>query len=257
MTLGRSSQLREEAEEAAGRPAALPLPTWVFDVLRAGIVEGRIRPNTRLVETALAAELNISRTPVREGLHRLAAGGYVVSGTGGWVVREHSDREIQEIYETRAALEGYASRLAALRATGDELDAIARTHGAEGRRLLRISRTELIVVNDAFHNAIVAASGNQRLVEMIGHNRDFYFNYRIADIYTEDEIEASVVQHEAIMGALWDRDGQRAEAITRRHILSSVPILVSRLRPPSGGELPRLIIDEAITSRTPRGEEIT
>lgn len=257
MTGGRSSQIRAAPEEEAGRPPSLPLATWVFKHLRAGIVEGRIRPNTRLVETALAAELNISRTPVREGLHRLAAGGYVISGRGGWVVREHTDREIQEIYETRAALEGYASRLAALRATGDELDAIAQTHGAEGRHLLRISRAELIVVNDAFHNAIVAASGNQRLVEIIGHNRDFYFNYRIADIYTDDEIEAFVVQHEAIMGALWDRDGHRAEVITRRHILTSVPILVSRLRPPSEGQVPALIIDDPVTSRAPHEEVIT
>ena len=237
------------------RRGSIPLATWVFEHLRAGIVEGRIRPNTRLVETALADQLKISRTPVREGLHRLATGGYVVSGRGGWVVREHTAREIQEIFETRAALEGYASRLAALRASERDLDAIAQTHGAEGKRLLRISREELILVNDAFHNAIVAASANERLIEMIADNRDFHFNYRIADIYTDDEIETSLVQHEAIMGALWDRDGYRAELVTRQHILFSVPIVLSRLRPPSDGELPKLIVEQVVPSYL-REEEI-
>lgn len=255
MTAESSSEARSPAVERVDRPASVPLATWVYEYLRAGIVEGRIRPNTRLVETALADELNISRTPVREGLHRLATGGYVVSGRGGWVVREHTAREIQEIFETRAALEGYASRLAALRASEQDLDAIAQTHGAEGKRLLRVTREELVLVNDAFHNQIVAASGNDRLIEMIAHNRDFHFNYRIADIYTDQEIETSLVQHEAIMGALWDRDGYRAEVVTRQHILASVPIVLSRLRPPSDGELPTLIVDQIVPGYG-RGEEI-
>jgi DNA-binding GntR family transcriptional regulator len=243
--------------EGIDRPASPSLATCVYEHLRSGIVQGRIRPNTRLVETALAAELNISRTPVREGLNRLAAGGYVVSGRGGWEVREHTAREIQEIYESRAALEGYASRLAALRSTEAELNAIAGTHGAEGTRLLRIPREELIVVNEAFHNAIVAASGNKRLIEMISHNRDFHFNYRLADLYRDDEIETTVVQHEAIMSALRDRDGSRAEVVTRQHILYSVPIVLSRLRPPWDGELPKLIVDQMHSDVETAGEETT
>ena len=232
----------------------VPLATWVYEHLRTEIVQGRLRPNTRLVETAVASQLEISRTPVREGLQRLAGEGYVETGRGGWMVREHTNREIQEIYETRAALEGYASRLAAGRATEEQLDCIAQTHGAEGGRLLSISREELIVVNDAFHDAVVAASGNHRLIEMIRRNRDFYFNYRIADIYTDQEIETSVRGHEAIMGALWDRDGHRAEAATRQHILENVPIVLSRLRPPFDGELPKVLFDHALSRYAPSEE---
>lgn len=237
--------------------AAVSRAAWVYELLRSRIVEGRLRPNTRLIETTLAKELEISRTPVREGLHRLAAAGYVTGGRGGWVVREHTAREIQEIFETRAALEGYASRLAAVRATGEELEAIAQTHGAEGPRLLRISREELVVVNELFHRAIMAASQNHRLIETIGHNRDFHFSYRIADLYSKEEIENSIAQHEAIMEALWDRDGYRAEVLTRQHILCSVPILLSRLRPPSDGERPVLVVDELIANFATPGKEIT
>lgn len=228
----------------------------MYEVLRTRIVEGRIRPNTRLIETALAEELDISRTPVREGLQRLESAGYVTGGRGGWVVREHTAREVQEVFETRAALEGYASRLTAVRATADELDAIAQTHGAEASRLLRMSREELVVVNDLFHKAIIAASGNRRLIELVGQNRDFYFNYRMADMFSEQEMETSVLQHESIMGALWDRDGYRAEMLTRQHILASVPILLSRLRPPSEGTLPELVIDDATRGDAALGEGI-
>jgi DNA-binding GntR family transcriptional regulator len=255
-TRGRTSVDPTSATEELDRGTSTPRAEWVYELLRTRIAEGRIRPNTRLVETALADELQISRTPVREGIQRLAAAGYVVGGRGGWVVREHSALEIQEIYEARAALEGYASRLTAFRATEEELDVITRTHGAEGHRLMRLPREELVVVNDSFHNAIVEASGNKRLIELIASNRAFYFNYRIAEIYTSDEIERSIVQHEGIMGALWDRDGDRAEAVTRQHILTSVPIVISRLRPPSEGDLPELIIDQVSKSGIP-GEDIT
>ena len=243
-----SSQNRER-DTASSRAA------WIYEVLRTRITEGHIRPNARLIETALADELQISRTPVREALHRLATAGYVVGGRSGWTVREHTASEIQEIFETRAALEGYASRLAAGRATTKQLDAIAQTQGAEGEGLLRISREELVDVNDLFHNAIYSASGNARLIGMIRNNRDFYFNYRIADLYSEEELKTSIVEHEAIMGALWDRDGHRVEVMMRQHILRSVPIVISRLRPPSGGELPKLVFDAPVTTLTPPGEE--
>jgi DNA-binding GntR family transcriptional regulator len=237
--------------------ASVSRAAWVYELLRGRIVEGRIRPNTRLVETAVADELQISRTPVREGLQRLAAAGYVTGGRSGWVVREHTAREIQEIFETRAALEGYASRLAAVRATEEGLQAIAQTHGAEGGRLLQITREELVGVNDLFHKSIIEASGNRRLIEMIGQNRDFHFNYRIADLYSEKEIEDSVLQHEAIMGALWDRDGRRVEMLTRQHILTSVPIVLSRLRPPHDGDLPVLVMDQVELAYGHLGEEIS
>lgn len=243
--------------ENLNRSTASSSAAWVYEVLRTRITEGRIRPNARLVETAVAEELGISRTPVREGLHRLAASGYVVGGRGGWVVHEHTAREIQEIFETRAALEGYACRLAAVRASPEELDAIAHTHGAEGARLLRIPREELVDVNDLFHTAIYTASGNKRLVEMIAQNRDFHFNYRIADLYSEQELQLSLVEHEAIIGALWDTDGYRAEILMRRHILGSVPIVIPRLRPPSDGDLPKLVVDAPITSYSQPGEEIS
>ncbi|MGH2825648.1 MAG: GntR family transcriptional regulator [Actinomycetota bacterium] len=253
----QASQSTASSSDNLDRDIASSRAAWVYEVLRTRITEGRIRPNARLVETAVAEELDISRTPVREALHRLATAGYVMGGRSGWSVREHTAREIQEIFETRAALEGYASRLTAVRASTEELDAIAQTRGAEGERLLRISREELVDINDLFHNAIYAGSGNERLIDLIRRNRDFYFNYRIADLYSQEELHTSVVEHEAIIGALWDRDGRRAEILMRRHILRSVPIVISRLRPPSGSDLPKVVMDPPITTYSPPGEEIS
>src|SRR5579864_7454244 len=97
----------------------------VYERLREAIVTGRARPNERLIEAELADRLQVSRTPIREGLQRLAAEGLVVTRRRGWVVLEHTSAEIREIYEARAALEGYCARLAAERATEAQLKEIS------------------------------------------------------------------------------------------------------------------------------------
>ncbi len=97
----------------------------VYQSLRRMVLLGEIRPNERLVETELASRLQVSRTPVREALQRLASDGLIVSRLPGWVVYEHSPMEIRDLYEARVALEGYAARLAALRAPGQEVERIA------------------------------------------------------------------------------------------------------------------------------------
>jgi DNA-binding GntR family transcriptional regulator len=218
---GSSSQPRGDAS----------LSDRVYELLRAAIIQGEIRPNQRLVEAELARQLNVSRTPVREGLQHLARDGLVMGGRDGWLVREHTAAEIQEIYETRVALEGFASWLAAGRATDEMLETIARIHRGTGKGS-DISRAQLVEVNNEFHNAIVRASANQRLIDLIQRNREFYFNYGIAELFTDEEVAASVRGHEAILEALLDRDSTAAEDMTRQHILESVPIILSRLRLP-------------------------
>src|SRR5579862_6008283 len=113
------------AEASAGVADERTLSIQTYDELRTAIVQGRIRPNQRLIETELAEEYGVSRTPVRESLQRLAAVGLIVAARRGWTVREHSLDEIREIYEVRAALEGYAARLAAERGDTAALRKIA------------------------------------------------------------------------------------------------------------------------------------
>ena len=86
----------------------------LYAQLQRAIVQGQLRPNQRLIEAELAETLDVSRTPVREALQRLAFDGLVSRHRRGWVVREHGVDEIKDIYACRAALEGYAARLAAV-----------------------------------------------------------------------------------------------------------------------------------------------
>jgi len=202
----------------------------VYERLREAIVTGRARPNERLIEAELAERLQVSRTPIRESLQRLAAEGLVVSRRRGWVVLEHTSTEIREIYEARAALEGYCARLAAERATEAQLKEIASLHRGDPKRILKSSRQHLVEVNDRFHDAIVAAAQNERLADMIRRNRTFYFTFRIAQLYSDEEADASIAGHLAIVRALLQRDSNRAERAMRAHIDLALAVILAKLR---------------------------
>ena len=73
----------------------------VYERLRRDILSGRTRPNIPLIETDLATALSLRRTPVRESLQRLSADQLIVSRERGWAVREYSEAEVRDRYETR------------------------------------------------------------------------------------------------------------------------------------------------------------
>jgi DNA-binding GntR family transcriptional regulator len=214
----------------AKKPRVATRSDNVYKRLREAIITGRARPNERLVETELADWLKVSRTPIRDGLNRLAVEGLVASRRRGWVVREHTAEEIREIYEARAALEGYCARLAAERTSQAELSEIAALHRPNNKGVSASSREHLVNFNDRFHDAIVSAAHNKRLSEMIRKNRTYYFNFRIAELYADEEVEASLAGHEAIVRALLDRNPDRAEREMRSHIDTALKVILAKMR---------------------------
>ncbi|HEY1729385.1 MAG TPA: GntR family transcriptional regulator [Candidatus Baltobacteraceae bacterium] len=210
--------------------SATTLSDEVYERLRDEIVKGLIRPNERLVELDLAERLGVSRTPVRESLKRLSAEGLIHGGRHHLVVREHAPEEIREIYESRAALEGYASRLAAMRATQNEIDTIGSFHETDVKKLVRSPREHIVDVNDRFHDAIIEAAHNARLLDLIRRNREFYFNYRIARMYTDPEAENSLEGHSAIFRAIESRNPDAAEEATRAHVMQALEVTLCKLR---------------------------
>jgi len=198
----------------------------VYWQLRREIVRGELRPNQPLAEIDIAERLNVSRTPVRESMQRLAADGLVISRRRRWQVYEHSKQEIAEIYEVRLALEGYAARLASQRVTDAQIEELARLRGpapAHGQLTVRVEHNEI------FHNQLVAIAGNHRLTSMLAHNRNFAFNRQVASLYTPDDLAVSGAQHSRLVEAVLARDGDAAERTAREHIQSALEIIIARL----------------------------
>lgn len=199
----------------------------VYETLHRQIVTGRYRPNQRLVETAIAAELGASRTPVREALLRLTKDGLAIRSSQGLTVREFTLREIREIYEVRAALEGFAARLAAERATEAQLQDMRAKHErvAHTADHDHIDRMNLVEANADFHNAVIASAGNGRLSGFATRNLSYFFNTEVAALTTEHNLHCSIEEHTQIMAALLSRDPDRAETAARAHVMSGLRLV--------------------------------
>jgi len=202
----------------------------VYEQLRLAIVKGSIRPNERLIESELAEQLDVSRTPVRESMLRLAGDGLIISRGRGWIVREHSPEEIQEVFEVRAALEGFAAGLAAQRATNSELEGIQAIHHTYISSVRGSSRGHLVEHNDDFHDAVIAAARNTLLAEQIRRNGQYYFIHRIAGFLSDEEVRVSIEGHGELVRALTARDGDHAEQVARRNVLDGLAKVLNRVR---------------------------
>lgn len=218
--------------EPVARPArSLRSSDDVHRRLRRAIVEGELLPRERLIELELAERLGVSRTPIREAMQRLAAEGLIEGRVRGWAVHEHTEEEIRHIYESRIALEGFATHLAAERAADAVIEDIVDVHRqclveVEAGRL----RGAVVGLTGRFHEAILTAAANPRIAELILANSDFYFNHRIAAAYTDAELVESIGTHQPIVDALTSRDSRAAEAAARTHVELALSVVLRTLR---------------------------
>jgi len=200
----------------------------VHQKLRSKILTLEIKPGARLVEDEISAMLEAGRTPVREALLRLQGEG-LVSRDRGWVVESTDPSSFRAIFESRIAIEGYATRLAAERATLGDLDGLQKLvddmdHGES------LPRSEINRLNQSFHRTIVALSDNPFFVELHERTQFQYWNLRLPVIFMKDQLGRSAEQHKAILGAMKDRDGALAERVTREHIQTTMDIVADALR---------------------------
>jgi DNA-binding GntR family transcriptional regulator len=202
--------------------------------LQQRVLSGELPSGTRLRQTALAAEFGVSRTPVREALRKLQAGGFVeLRPNRGALVRGLSAREIRDAYEVRAELEALAAELAATRIRHDQLDRLraaqaqftdglaqtvaARESGADaGERQAAIWGA----ANDQFHQVIQEAAGNDVLRATLAHLHRSFPRDLTKIVLSESTplLRENVREHEQIVAALDARDAARARELMARHV---------------------------------------
>jgi len=92
-----------------------------------------------------------------------------------------------------------------------------------------VPRSAVVDLNDRFHDAVIAAAGNQRLGEFIKANRMYYFNYRLASLYTEEQMVKSLEDHEQLYEAIRTRDLDKADTLAREHINVALALIEKHL----------------------------
>jgi DNA-binding GntR family transcriptional regulator len=206
---------RETGAATAGSGVGrIVLREQIRDVLLERILSGRYAPGERLVETRIAQELGTSQAPVREALRELELLRLVESEAfrGTWV-REVSDEELTEVYPIRAALEDVAARAAAQRLGGDVAALEREIEGMATATTLR----EQVDHDVRFHQLIVEASGNRRLLEL-WKSLEVESRTTISALRTGLEPRDAARLHEPILEALRRRDPDAAGERIRSHV---------------------------------------
>jgi DNA-binding GntR family transcriptional regulator len=216
--------------------------------IQARVLSGEIPSGSRLRQETLATEFGVSRTPVREALRKLQAGGIVlVEPNRGAVVRGPTAREAREAYEVRAELEGLAAELAAHRITDDDLH---RLH--EAQDLFRRSMAALLEWkeqrdgnnsrppdkahddwydgNNMFHLAVQVASGNDRLRATLADLHTSFPRDLTWMVLGESSrlLEQNVAQHAAILDAIEHHDPDEARRLMTDHVRYAGELVVRR-----------------------------
>jgi DNA-binding GntR family transcriptional regulator len=179
----------------------------------------RLQAGSELQESALAAQLGVSRAPVREALGRLATEGLVVvRPRRGAVVRELSKDDFLEAYQVREALEAMAARLATFRLDTEELTRLEQLTSTMEKHAEQDEVDAFFEANAAFHAALVDASGNRRLQELYAQLVGQMNRYRRRSLALRGSLHPAVAEHRAILAALAERDPDRAARLVADHI---------------------------------------
>jgi DNA-binding GntR family transcriptional regulator len=194
----------------------------VYEYLREGILNGRINPGDRLVESDLANRIGTSRTPVREALHTLEREGLVESlHRVGYIVRPISELEVSELCEIRLSLEALALRWA-LNKDPDRLAQAMRENLSLCEQRMADGDLKAFVEMDAqFHDLISRTADSSRLMEMTNSIRRYMLRYRIHSIYSEDNVRRAIAGHKAVLNAVENGDKKAAQRALQAHIRQS------------------------------------
>jgi DNA-binding GntR family transcriptional regulator len=205
-------------------PARAPLGDQVATTLRDAILSGSLKPGEPLQENTLAQQLSVSRSPIREALMLLERERLIVTRLNRpAVVRRPTPREVNQIYTIRSALEGVAARWAADNATARLVSALRQK--AEQLNTATVSSSSgtdrnLVVMAIDFHASISNASGSvelQCLLQSLCNQIRLVMTAGLASL-TPGRAEEIHAEHLAIIAAIADRDGDRAEHLAAAHV---------------------------------------
>lgn len=207
----RSSRITSSAE--------LPISQRAYLAVKEAILNGDLPPGSRLVELALADDLGMSRTPVREALNRLLAEELaVVDPMRGMIVKPFDAREVEDFYTLREVLDGLAAKLAAQRISQDQLIRLGALVERMELATEKGDEKALVHANVLFHETIFDASANQRLLSLGRTLSDFVRRLSSVAFSDPDRDREVAREHRAILDALESRDPERAERCAREHM---------------------------------------
>lgn len=204
-----------------------PLNIIVYENIKKAIIQGEIEPGTRLTETKVGEQMDVSTTPVREAFRRLESERLVkIIPWRGAIVQEFSNQEISEVYQCREPLEVLAVELA--------IDLIDEAGIKRLEELLEKSNVtkdfaEHVKINTKIHNTILEYAGNKTLAILLEELNDVIYHNRHISSYSDKRKKEVYFEHTEIINALKARDKEAAVIAVKTHVKNGYNYIRSKM----------------------------
>jgi len=200
------------------------LAEHIVEDLEQKIIARTLKPGQRIIEEGLCKAFGVSRSPVREAFQILESRGFVArEPRKGISVAKITQQEAEDIYRIRASLDGLATSLAVRRRTPEFLKKVTKLHEQMIRAAEKGNGSTYHNLNQKFHDMIITACGNERLIQLIRNFDKQTMRYRLAVMSGPGWMANSTKLHAAIVAAIETGDAEAAERIRKESILGQIP----------------------------------
>jgi DNA-binding GntR family transcriptional regulator len=190
-----------------------------YDLTRKAIISGNLKPRERLFDQSLANEFGFSRTPVREALRQLASEGLVEVRGKGFYVSDLDLNYMIKVYHMRAALEGYAARLACPKITDDHITAMWKCFKEQEKHYKEGIVPLVYTAGTQLHRVVLDNCGNELILESITKLIDQTQRFRALTHWTMPDVEELFAEHTNLIELVKTRSPQKVERAFRSHLL--------------------------------------
>ena len=209
--------MRIKGSEIPKRP--MDLTEWAYNSIKQLILNNTLTANSQLHIDEMAAQLNISRTPVREALMQLQNKGLVrIVPHVGCFVCSITRVEFCEVFELRALIESYAARRAVETMTEEELtcwvEHVNRSESAVRQGDLR----EFNVLETIIHDSLIVNLNNRRILDVMDMVADNIYRERMIAMGSMDNVERSLEAHRAVVEAIVNHQPDEAARLMQQHV---------------------------------------
>ena len=209
----------------------LPLRDVVFNTLRKAILTGELKPGERLMEIHLANKLGVSRTPIREAIRKLELEGLVIMiPRRGAEVAQITEKSLKDVLEVRRALDALCTELACDRISEEEILQLKKACDEFERAVATEDVITIAEADVAFHDIIIRATGNTRLIQMINNLSEQMYRYRFEYIKDESRHDNLVQEHRMIYEGIIRRDKMKAAEAAKLHIDNQEKSVIRQIR---------------------------
>lgn len=197
---------------------------YAYSEIKERIIVAELTPNESIVEEALATELKISRTPLREALQRLEIEELVVRKTNGRLkVADVSVKEVEEIFLIRAMLEEIVVEQATLNAKERDISNLTHIVFMIEETFKTANIDDILYYGSKFHTTIYELSENKTAIKMLNQLNDHVHRYqRLIPIQNADRLKRSIIEHKQILELMKQGDKESAASLMKDHINNSL-----------------------------------